>query len=102
MRCGSLVNLVVTSVFLALACISCKQGDLRGTFEKSMDGFTYLVVADDNGGHCGPIWVDGRVWQHKIGEAARIQSGVHRIRCCGELAFRIPEGDVYKFSYWGP
>lgn len=53
--------------------MSCKKGDLRGTFDNSADGFTYLAVDDNNGGYCGPIEVDGKIWQHKIGEVARIE-----------------------------
>jgi hypothetical protein len=85
-----------------VSCIGCSEGDFRGTFEASRDGNTYLAVVDDNGGHCGPLTVDGKLWQHKIGEAARIDPGHHTIACGEEIEFEIPLGVVYKFDYWGP
>jgi hypothetical protein len=85
-----------------LACVACSEGDLRGSFKASQDGQTYLVVADDNGGHCGPIKIDGKVWPHRIGQAGRIDPGHHTIECGGEIGFDIRSGVVYRFDYWGP
>ncbi len=85
-----------------LACVACKEGDLRGQFKASPDGKTYLAVLDDNGGQCGPLKVDGKLWAHPIGEVARINPGHHTISCGAELEFDIPQGVVYKFDYWGP
>jgi len=85
-----------------LSCVGCGNSDLRGALEKSKDGKTYLAVVDDNGGHCGPLTVDGKVWTHPIGEAAQIDPGPHTIACGGEIGFNIPNGVVYKFNYWGP
>jgi hypothetical protein len=90
-------------VFIAwLGCVACSDGNLRGTFKASGDGNTYLAIVDDNGGHCGPLTVDGIVWRHAIGDAVRIEPGHHTISCGGEIEFDIPRGVVYKFDYWGP
>src|ERR1700681_1082128 len=76
--------------------------ELRGSFRPSQDGKTYLIVDDDNGGHCGPIKVDKKVWPHPIGEAGLIEPGIHTIECGGEIGFRIGRGGVYRVNYWGP
>ena len=70
--------------------------------EPSADGRSYLVVADDNGGECGPIKVDGQVWPHKIGEQGQVSPGQHKIECGGWVVFDIPTGVVFSFDYWGP
>ena len=85
-----------------LGSVACKKSDLRGTFKKSSDGRTYLIVADDNGGHCGPIKIDGKVWPHRIREPGVIEPGHHTIECGGEIEFDIRPGVVYSFDYWGP
>ena len=85
-----------------LAIVSCDDGHLRGAVEPSDDGKTYLAVVDDNGGHCGPIFVDGKPWPHDIGVAAEIEPGVHEIECGGSIRFEIPAGVVFSFDYWGP
>ena len=87
---------------ISLYCVGCGESDLRGTWSPSKDGNTYLAVVDDNGGYCGPIKVDGKVWPHKIGEAGRIQPGNHTIACGGEIGFDIRPGVIYRFNYWGP
>jgi len=87
---------------LCLCCFGCGHSDLRGSWSPSKNGKTYLIVADDNGGHCGPIKVDGKKWDHRIGEAAQIDPGPHTIECGGEIGFEIQPGVVYKFDYWGP
>ncbi|HVN22071.1 MAG TPA: hypothetical protein VMU05_25010 [Dongiaceae bacterium] len=89
------------SVFL-LVLVACSSRELRGTSTPSNDGKTYLVVADDNGGHCGPIKVDGRTWPHPVGEPGQIEPGDHTIECGGEIGFRIRPGVVFRFNYWGP
>jgi hypothetical protein len=38
---------------------------------------TYLAITDDNGGGCGPIEVDGKLWRHPIGKAGQIEPGRH-------------------------
>ena len=44
-----------------VAAVGCASRDLRGRSTPSKDGQTYLVIADDNGGKCGPMRVDGAV-----------------------------------------
>jgi hypothetical protein len=75
---------------------------LRGSVVKSQDGKTYLMVTDDNGGGCGPIFVDQIKWPYKINEKGLIEPGLHTIKCGGELQFIIPTGSVFSFDYWGP
>ena len=89
-------------VCAALLASSCGDRDLRGSFERSADGKTYLAVVDNNGGGCGPIFVDGKQWPHPIGHPAAIEPGRHTIKCGGEIGFKIPPGVVYRFDYWGP
>ena len=91
-----------TSFLALLVCISCTDPELRGSVAQSSDGKTYLAVADDNGGQCGPLLVDGKVWPHPIGQAAPIAPGDHSIQCGSEIAFSIKPGTVYTFDYWGP
>lgn len=85
---------------LLVAC----SNELRGKVEKSSDGKTYLAIVDNNGGGCGAIYVDGKVWPHPIGKAAPIEPGSHTIACPkdAKIEFNIQSGVVFKFSYWGP
>ena len=100
---NKVMDRLIAVLFIAvLGCVGCGKSNLRGTFEASRDGKTYLAVIDDNGGHCGPIRVDGKPWPHPIGEAGHIDPGHHRISCGGEIEFDIPRGVVFKFDYWGP
>lgn len=80
----------------------CEKRDLRGSSEKSTDGRTYLIVADDNGGGCGPILVDGR--PQALGARAPISAGVHSISCGlgGDIKFTVAPGTIFRFDYWGP
>jgi hypothetical protein len=96
------VGLRLLLLSLAIALSACDDGDLRGAVTKSSDGKTYLAVVDDNGGGCGPIIVDGKVWPHKIGEAGPINPGRHKIECGGWIEFDIPQGVIFRFDYWGP
>jgi hypothetical protein len=80
---------------------SCRHSDLRGSWSKSEDGFTYLVVAEKNCDDC-PMLVDGRRWKYAVGEAGRIDPGTHRIENPGEIEFTVPAGTIYRFKYWGP
>ena len=86
----------------SLLCVACTHRQLRGSFTPSQDGKTYLAVMDDNGGHCGPIKVDGRVWPYSIGQAGPIEPGRHAIECGGDIQFDIPQGVLFNFDYWGP
>jgi hypothetical protein len=89
---------------IILLCLlsSCFNRELRGKVKKSQDKGTYLVIEDDNGGKCGNILVDGKVWPYKIGEKGKIESGEHRIECGGSLTINIKESTVFHFDYWGP
>lgn len=89
--------LVLTSVLCG-----CNDHPLRGTVMKSSDGKTYLAVIDDNGGHCGPLKVDGFVWPYKISQPGQVQPGHHSIECGGAISFDIPKGVIFRFTYWGP
>lgn len=86
----------------ALTLWSCDDGHLRGAVTPSKDGKTYLAVVDDNGGGCGPILVDGKLWAHEIGVSSPISPGRHTIECGGSIEFDIPQGVIYRFDYWGP
>ena len=86
-----------------VAAVGCASRDLRGRSTPSKDGQTYLVIADDNGGNCGPMRVDGAVWPHAIGKAGRIAPGTHVIACGdGDISFRVDSGQTFRFDYWGP
>jgi hypothetical protein len=91
------------SLLLILYAIGgCDDGHLRGAVEPSDDGKTYFAIVDDNGGHCGPIKIDGEVWPLAIGQAGPIEPGNHTIECGAEISFSIPSGVVFEFDYWGP
>ena len=86
-------------------CAGCDD-DIRGSSERSRDGQTWLRVADDNGGGCGPILVDGRRWRHAIGEPGRVSPGPHRIACGvsmdDDLVVDVSDGTTSTFDYRGP
>jgi hypothetical protein len=86
----------------AIFATGCDDGELRGRTDDSKDGKTYLIVADDNGGHCGPIRVDGKVWPHALNVPGAVAPGDHRIECGGEIEFRIDSGKTFRVDYWGP
>jgi hypothetical protein len=92
--------LSLTLLFLVLT--SCEQGSLRGNVEPSKNGKTYLVIKDDNGGACGPITLDGKVWPHSIGVAGEVAPGPHMISCGGSIEFIIEQSTIFYFDYWGP
>ena len=96
------MNRLIAVTFLALTCVSCGHTDLRGSSAPSQDGKTYLSVADDNRGHCGPIKVAGKVWAHAVGEPGAIEPGDHTIECGSKIEFAIRPGVVFRFDYWGP
>lgn len=93
---------LVVMCVMSLCLISCSDRPLRGAVEKSTDGKTYLVVANDDGGGCSPIKLDGRTWPHKIDEPGLVAPGQHKIECGGHIVFDIPAGATFKFDYWGP
>jgi hypothetical protein len=95
----SRVSLLALVVLFGVAC---NHKPLRGSVAPSQDGKTYLAVMDDNGGACGSIKVDGKVWPYPVRQAGAIAPGRHMIECSGEIEFDIPAGVVFKFDYWGP
>lgn len=90
--------------WLALAVLAACAGsrDLRGRSTPSADGRTYLIVADADGGQCGPVRVDGKPWPHPVGAPGAIAPGEHVLACGGEVAIRIDSGQTFRFDYWGP
>jgi hypothetical protein len=94
--------LVALCFLLSTALSGCGNGSLRGSTVPSKDGRTYLTVADDNGGACGPLLLDGKPWPYKINQPGLVSPGRHRIECGGWIEFDIPQGVVFKFDYWGP
>lgn len=80
----------------------CSDEHLRGSVSPSEDGKTYLSIVDDNGGKCGPILVNGKVWEYKLNEAGPISPGTHTIECGTKIEFTIPDSVVFRFDYWGP
>ena len=90
------------TLLVALAVSACDDGYRRGSVKPSRDGKTYLAIADDNGGACGPIKVDDEVWPYKLNVAAPIKAGSHSIECGGRISFEIPPAVVFTFDYWGP
>jgi hypothetical protein len=104
-------TVLVTGLAVALIALiyfvfaTTSNSDLRGTWTKSTDGKTYLIIGDDNGwpGSLGPILIDGVAWVYPVGRPGPIQPGRHTIGCCGaEIGFEIRPGVAYTFNYWGP
>jgi hypothetical protein len=87
---------------LLFVLISCEKGSLRGNAELSKDGKTYLVIQDDNGGACGSITLDGKVWPHPIDVQGEVAPGTHIINCGGSIEFIIKPSTIFYFDYWGP
>lgn len=92
----------VRLVCVALIGAACSGGDIRGQSTASPDGQTYLIVADDNGGKCGPLLVDGKQWPQPINSPGKVQPGEHTIACGGEITVQVDSGQTYRFDYWGP
>lgn len=93
----------ITIILFATLLQSCTDdGHLRGAVEPSKDGKTYFGIIDDNGGHCGPMLLDGKPWKLPLGEVALIEPGKHELECGGSISLIIPEGVIFKFDYWGP
>ena len=95
---------ILLLLFLFLGGVGCFREDLRGDSTRSPDGKTYLIIEDDNGGQCGPMKVDDRVWLHAINEPGPIAPGVHQVACgdSGTVQIQVREGMTYHFDYWGP
>jgi hypothetical protein len=102
MRTGK--RFAACALLSAALVMGCETEHLRGRAEPSTDGRTYLVIEDDNGGACGPMFVDDREWATPINRPHPISPGHHVIRC-GENApidFAVPPGTTFHFDYWGP
>lgn len=67
-------------VLAMLFVVGCRK-DLRVITKKSIDGKTYLAILDDNGGGCGPIRIDGVVWDFPLDSLREIDPGLHQIDC---------------------
>ena len=80
-----------STVLVAFLLSGCDgDGHLRGHLTDSVDGKTYLVIADDQD-DC-PIKVDGQDWNAPAGTPKPIAPEKHVIECLGgEISFMIPE-----------
>jgi len=96
------MNYYYSFIIIILLFSGCSKGELRGNSRISLDKKTYLIIADDNGGECGDIFVDGKKWNYKLQQKRFILSGVHTIECGTEIEFIIKEGTTFTFDYWGP
>ena len=85
-----------------LLSAACGKHDLRGESSPSADGKTYLIIADANGGKCGPLLVDGAVWPHAINSPGEVRPGRHVIACGTEMPVQVDSAQTYRFNYWGP
>jgi hypothetical protein len=92
--CSALLVLIIS--------IGCQKQHLRGKAEPSKDLQTYLVIEDDNGGACGPVFIDGKLWPYKTHMQGPIAPGPHVIRCDTEIEIDIPPATIFHFDYWGP
>src|SRR5262245_16570455 len=94
---------LVLTMALGIAVSACGgDGELRGAVSKSKDGGTYFGVADNDGGGCGQIYVDGKAWPCALNYVAPISPGRHSIKICSEMPFDVEAGTTYLFDYWGP
>jgi len=59
-------------------------------------------VDDNNGGHCGPITVDGKQWAAPLHAPGLIAPGKHQIACGTLAGFQVEQGTTFHFRYWGP
>ena len=109
-RCAVIEGLPVCLLTFLLVCMfaACEKRPLRGRVEASPDGKTYLSIDDDNGGGC-PIFVDGKRWSQRLGQAVAIAAGPHTVTfACGSLKqgspypIEVRRGTIFHFDYWGP
>lgn len=76
--------------------------ELRGRYKPSLDGKTYLVIEDDNGGKCGPLFVDKKEWLYGLNNKGEVKPGDHIIECGTWMGVTVQEGTIYYLNYWGP
>jgi hypothetical protein len=89
-------------LLVMIMMIGCQKRYLRGKAEPSKDRQAYLVIEDDNGGACGSMFVDGKLWPYKTHVQGPIAPGPHVIICGSEIEFDIPPATIFHFDYWGP
>lgn len=99
--------LLIIGVFITLSSLVVNQDpdmtyELRGRYKASLDGKTYLVIEDNNGGGCGPLYVNKKIWSHKLNKKGEVISGTNSIECGTKMSIIIKEGTTYYFDYWGP
>ena len=85
-----------------LATVGCTSRQLRGRSTPSENGGTYLVIADDNGGRCGPLHVDGVPWPHAVGAPGAVRPGEHVVECGTKITIRVDSATTFRLDYWGP
>jgi len=100
-----LILILTIALFLAVNYLS-KDTDaiyeLRGKYKPSQDNKTYLVIEDDNGGQCGPLYVNKKKWPHAVNVRGETLPGEHLIKCGTSVIVNIKKGNTYYFDYWGP
>ena len=76
--------------------------ELRGRYKPSQDNKSYLVIEDNNGGQCGPLYVNNKKWPHSVNIKGETSPGEHLIECGSSVVVNIKQGNTYYFDYWGP
>lgn len=94
-------------VLVAVTATGCDARSLRGSMAASEDGGSYLVIADDNGGGCDAIKVDGSLWGYALERAGPVAPGTHVLECsvgnsAAGISIIVPDGMTFTFDYWGP
>jgi hypothetical protein len=88
---------------LALPVLSCGKNDLRGHSTPSVDGRTYLVIAESPG--CAAFSVDGKPWLHGVGVPGVVPAGLRELSCSdgsNQVQVEVKRGQTFRFEYWGP
>jgi hypothetical protein len=100
-----LILVLLVSIFLSINYLSKDPEavyELRGRYKPSQDNKTYLVIEDNNGGQCGPLYVNNKKWPHSINTKGETLPGEHLIKCGTTVVVNIMQGNTYYFDYWGP
>ena len=96
---------IIPIVCAIFAIGGCDDGHLRGAVSVSADGKSNFTFADNNGGHCDPLLLDGKNWEQPLHTLVEIKPGAHRAQCGhGDvgISFEVPPNSVFEFDYWGP